>query len=263
MEAEIIHAVGVCFDVRERPAISSTPQACGVLSYHPRRRRVGVWDFVSLGSRRPVWVKRWILWRRYWKYACLTRNSNTSSMTAEKYARERIVPSGGAPGARKIRRAAAKTNAFSTAARGTPRACSWAARRRSGWRMVPAVPGVWRSALSTFWIYSSRLMGCSSTGSASALRVPQRRTVDGHCVAVVPHAAQQRVHHRLVAQKIVPLVIHQIRRDDSGVAMIALFHQLEEGVRLFGFEIQIAELVDQQDIQTGQAIQQPARGPVG
>src|ERR1039458_6330498 len=114
-------------------------------------------------------------------------------------------------------------------------------------------------SLSTFWIYSSRLMGCSSTESTSALRVPQRWTVDGHCVAVVPHAAQQGVHHRLVAQKIVPLVIHQIRRDDSGVAI----HQLEEGVRLFGFEIQIAELVDQQDIQTGQAIQQPARGPVG
>src|ERR1017187_6230205 len=228
MEAEIIHAAGV------RGAVISSPPEAG-------------WGGVSSrwGSQRPVWVKRWILWRIYWKYACLTRNSNTSSMTAEKYARERIVPSGGDPGARKIRRAAAKTNAFSTAARGTPRACSWAARRRSGWRMVPAVPGVWRSALSTFWIYSSRLMGCSSTGSTSALRVPQRRTVDGHCVAVVPHAAQQSVHHRLVAQKIVPLVIHQIRRDDSGVAMIALFHQLEEGVRLFGFEIQIAELVDQ------------------
>jgi hypothetical protein len=29
-----------------------------------------------------------------------------------------------------------------------------------------------------------------------------------------------------------------------GVAMIALFHQLEEGVGLFGLEIQVAELVD-------------------
>jgi hypothetical protein len=28
---------------------------------------------------------------------------------------------------------------------------------------------------------------------------------------------------------------------------------------LFGFEIQVAELVDQQDVQTRQAIQQPAR----
>ena len=51
MEAEIIHAVGVCVDVKERErALSSTPQACGVLSYYPRRRRVGVWDFVSLGE---------------------------------------------------------------------------------------------------------------------------------------------------------------------------------------------------------------------
>jgi hypothetical protein len=61
----------------------------------------------------------------------------------------------------------------------------------------------------------------------------------------------------------VPLVIPQIRRDDGGVAMIALFHQLEEGVGLFGLEIQVTELVDQQDIQTGQTIQQTARGAVG
>src|SRR5260221_974295 len=115
----------------------------------------------------------------------------------------------------------------------------------------------------TFWIYSSRLIGFSSTSSSSALRIPQRRTVDGHGMAVVPHAAQERLHHRLVAEKVVPLVIHQIRSDDGGVAMIALLHQLEEGVRLFGFEIQVAELVDQQDVQTSQAIQQSARGPVG
>jgi hypothetical protein len=46
MEAEIIHAVGVCFDVKERErALSSTPQACGVLSYHPREGVRG--DFTS------------------------------------------------------------------------------------------------------------------------------------------------------------------------------------------------------------------------
>src|ERR1022692_2025771 len=55
MEAEIIHAAGV-----RGVVILSTPQ-CVVLSYHPRagvrgdftssrRRRVGVWDFVSLGE---------------------------------------------------------------------------------------------------------------------------------------------------------------------------------------------------------------------
>ena len=41
----------------------------------------------------------------------------------------------------------------------------------------------------------------------SALRIAQRRTLDGHGVAVMPHAAEQRVHHRFVAEKVVPLVI--------------------------------------------------------
>jgi hypothetical protein len=60
----------------------------------------------------------------------------------------------------------------------------------------------------------------------------------------MPHTAQQRVHHRLVPEKVVPLIIDKIRRDDGGVAMIALFHQLEEGIRLFGLEIEIAKLID-------------------
>jgi hypothetical protein len=79
----------------------------------------------------------------------------------------------------------------------------------------------------------------------SALQVPQRRTVDGHGVAVVPHAAEQRIYHRLVAEKVVSLVINKVRRDDGGVAMIALLRQLEESVRLFGLEIEIAKLIDE------------------
>ena len=43
----------------------------------------------------------------------------------------------------------------------------------------------------------------------SALRLAQRRTVDVHGVAVMPQPAQQRFHHRPVAQKIRPLVIDQ------------------------------------------------------
>jgi hypothetical protein len=96
MEAEIIHAVGVCFDVRESQ------------QYHPRRRRAGCRHIIhaagvrgavkssqpeagggagfrlALESQRPVWMKRRILSRRYWKYSGLTRSSSTSSMTAEK-----------------------------------------------------------------------------------------------------------------------------------------------------------------------------------
>jgi hypothetical protein len=43
--SNIIHAGGV-----RGVVISSALQARGVLSYHPRRRRVGVWDFVALGE---------------------------------------------------------------------------------------------------------------------------------------------------------------------------------------------------------------------
>jgi hypothetical protein len=157
------------------------------------------------------------------KYSGLTCSCRTSSITGEKYASERMVPSGGA--------SAGRANA---------------ARRPVSVRSRPPQ----RHAALV------QLGRQHAVRSPSALRVAQRRTVDGHRVAVVPHAAQQRVHHRFVAQKVVPLVIPQIRRDDGGVAMIALFHQLEEGVGLFGLEIQVTELVDQQDVQTGQPIQQ-------
>src|ERR1035438_2209065 len=79
---------------------------------------------------------------------------------------------------------------------------------------------------------------------SSALQFAQRRTVDGHRAAVMPHTAQQRVHHRLIAEKVVPLVIDQIRCNDCRVPVIAFLHQLEESVRLFGLEIQIPELID-------------------
>jgi CheY-like chemotaxis protein len=55
---------------------------------------------------------------------------------------ERIWPRAAASAGRIMRRAVARTNAFSTASRGTPRWCSWAASFRSGRRTTPAVPGV-------------------------------------------------------------------------------------------------------------------------
>jgi hypothetical protein len=60
----------------------------------------------------------------------------------------------------------------------------------------------------------------------------------------MPDTAEESIHHRFVAEKVVPLVIPQAGCDDRGAAMIALFHQLEESVRLFGLEIEIAELID-------------------
>src|ERR1022692_64235 len=106
MEAEIIHAVGVCFDVRERASNIIHAQACGVISHHPAGGGLGCGTSSRWGSRRPVWVKRWILGRRYGKSVCLPRTPNISSRTAKKYPRKRTGPRGGNPGARKTRRAA-------------------------------------------------------------------------------------------------------------------------------------------------------------
>src|SRR5580700_6977960 len=116
-------------------------------------------------------------------------------------------------------------------------------------------------------MYSSRLMAFSSTGWSSiavtsALQLPQRWTVDGHRVAVVPHAAQQRVHHRFVAQEVVPLVIHQVRCNDRGMAVIPLLHQFEEDVALLRPQGQISKFVDQKYVQAGQAFQELPRGTV-
>jgi hypothetical protein len=43
---------------------------------------------------------------------------------------------------------------------------------------------------------------------------------------------------------------------------VALFHQLEKDVRLFRFQIQISEFVDQKDVQPRQALEQLPRGAI-
>lgn len=60
-----------------------------------------------------------------------------------------------------------------------------------------------------------------------------------------------------------PLVVAQIRGDDGGMPVIALFHELEERVALFRLEIQVPEFVDQQDVQPCQTVDQLPCGAVG
>ena len=49
----------------------------------------------------------------------------------------------------------------------------------------------------------------------SSLWSAERRPVDSEGVAVMTHAAQQGFDHRLVAEKVLPLVIDEVRRNDS------------------------------------------------
>src|SRR5207253_7780121 len=96
------------------------------------------------------------------------------------------------------------------------------------------------------WLVPPRLV-------LSSLGLAQRRAVDVNGVAVVADAAQQRVHHCWVAQKVPPFVVSQICGNDRGVAVVALFHELEENVGLLGFHIDVAELIDEKYVKADQA----------
>src|SRR6266702_236885 len=98
---------------------------------------------------------------------------------------------------------------------------------------------------------------------SSALRIAQRWSIDAYGVAVMADATQQRIDHGGVAEEVAPFVITQVRCNNRGVPVIALLHQLEEDVGLFGLQRQIAKLVDQKDIKPHQAVEQLTRGAVG
>jgi len=113
-------------------------------------------------------------------------------------ARERDRAESGEPAGRIIRRTAAKTKAFSTAIKAHPvRAVALPEgdpapdrARRSRCPLVSA-----ENLVDIFFPAD----GFSLTRFLLSPAVREATAVDGHRVAVMPHAAQQRVHHRFVA----------------------------------------------------------------
>ena len=89
----------------------------------------------------------------------------------------------------------------------------------------------------------------------SALGVPQGRAVDADRVALMPEPTEERFDERFVAKKRLPLGVIQIRGDNGGPSAVPFLHQLEEDVRLLGFEIEIAQLVDVQDVDANERIE--------
>src|SRR5205823_11080329 len=69
-----------------------------------------------------------------------------------------------------------------------------------------------------------------STIPCSTLQLAQRGAVDAHRVAVMPQAAQQRLHHGPVAQKVGPLVIPEIGCNNAGMPPVALLRSEERRV---------------------------------
>src|SRR5579859_490568 len=92
----------------------------------------------------------------------------------------------------------------------------------------------------------------------SPLRFAQRRPFDADGVALMAKPAEEGVDERLVPQEVRPLGIVQVRGDDRRAVAIPLLHQLEEDVRLLGLEVEVAQFVDEQDVDGGQPIEQLA-----
>src|ERR1700730_10312921 len=71
----------------------------------------------------------------------------------------------------------------------------------------------------------------------SALRVAQGRPVNANRVALMAQPTEERLDERFVAEKPLPFRVVQIRCNECRPSAVAFLHQLEEDVRLLGFEI--------------------------
>ena len=97
-------------------------------------------------------------------------------------------------------------------------------------------------------------MSCMWTplGAISSLGLSQGGTLDAQRVTVVAKSAEQRFDHGPISQKLMPLVVVEVGGDEGGAAVVALLHELEEDVGLFGLEIEISHLVDDQQIESSE-----------
>jgi hypothetical protein len=70
------------------------------------------------------------------------------------------------------------------------------------------------------------------------------RAFDGDRVAALAQATQERFGQCGIGEEVRPARIRQMCCNQSWLAMMALFHELEEDVGLLGFYIDVPELVE-------------------
>src|SRR3989442_15125411 len=76
-------------------------------------------------------------------------------------------------------------------------------------------------------------------------------------------ATEDGIEERLVDEKRLPFRIIEVRRNNRGLSAVAFLHQLEEDVGLFGFEIEVPQFVNVQDVDPDERVEQAARGSIG
>ncbi len=92
---------------------------------------------------------------------------------------------------------------------------------------------------------------------------PERRAVDADGDAVVFEAVQECIYEGFSLEEIVPFWVIKICGDERGFSTVAFSHQFEEGVDLFGFEGEIAQFIDEEQVITAEIVDEPWGGAVG
>ena len=61
-------------------------------------------------------------------------------------------------------------------------------------------------------------------------------------------AVEQGIHERFTLEEVIPLGVIEVGGNNGGVSSIAIVHEFEEGIDLFGLEGEVAELINDQDV---------------
>jgi len=59
---------------------------------------------------------------------------------------------------------------------------------------------------------------------------------------------KQRIDERFALEEFIPLGVVKVGGDDRGLAAIAIVHEFEKRIDLFGLQGEIAEFVNHQDV---------------
>gem|GEM_PF-2075994 len=73
---------------------------------------------------------------------------------------------------------------------------------------------------------------------------------------------QEGVHEGLSLKEVIPFWVVQVRSHDRGFFAISFPHQFKEGIDLFGFEGQIPQFVDQEQIVAAEAMDEFGAGSI-
>ena len=100
--------------------------------------------------------------------------------------------------------------------------------------------------LPSVWLMIARSV--SGVAGTILLGRPQGEAVDADSDAVVFESVEKGVDQGFSSKEIVPVAVVEVRGDNGRFLAVAFAHKLEEGVDLFGLQIDVTQFVDQEHV---------------